>query len=51
MVLKKRRNVREKGYMKNLKGDLSNVKLAGSENEDICWQDADMVAKDITVKL
>ncbi len=37
--------------MKELKGDFNNVELTGDKNEDICWQNADMVAKDITIKL
>ncbi len=37
--------------MKELKVDYRNVKLTGGKNEDICWQVADMVAKDITMKL
>ena len=37
IMQKKRRKVKEKGYMREMKGDLSNLKLKGSTIADISW--------------
>ena len=45
MVLKKRRNVREKGNMRDFKGDCSNLELKVVENEDICTDKSERVTQ------
>ena len=44
---KKRRNLKKNGYMKDLKGDLNNVELEVSRNEEMCSRNSEKVSLDI----